>query len=147
MEMQMQLKSLGMDVLATEPRSLFELFDTDGSGMVDINEFLMGLRRLHGPASAVDTCGIKHGLKLANQNIRMLCSMIQESGLVDPPSHMVSNDLPSKACSKDSTNALIEGSDSKKDSKTAAELQEGLQEGSRSPRRTPRLRVRVPTAA
>merc|ERR1712050_690027 len=108
MEMQMQLKSLGVDVLATEPRSLFELFDVDGSGMVDINEFLMGLRRLHGPATAIDTCGIKHGIKLANENIYMLCNMIQESGLVDLPGRLVSKE------------ALKEGSDSKKDSKSAA---------------------------
>jgi len=44
-KMQLRLKSLGIDVLATEKRSLFELLDIDGNGTIDFPEFLSLMAR------------------------------------------------------------------------------------------------------
>jgi len=51
-EMVAYLEAMGLD--ATEARGLFRLLDDDGSGVVDIEEFINGFLRLKGGAKAVD---------------------------------------------------------------------------------------------
>merc|ERR1711879_490522 len=43
-----------IDVNPAEAKGLFSLLDLDGSGTIDAEEFLSGLKRLRGPAKALD---------------------------------------------------------------------------------------------
>jgi len=70
--MQENLKSLGVDVLATEPRMLFDLFDADGGGTIEIDEFASGLQTLHGFAKAVDVAGLKYALRGLSRKVSQL---------------------------------------------------------------------------
>merc|ERR1712216_929560 len=45
---------LSMDIDATDAHALFKLVDLDGSGVLDLTEFLRGCLRLQGPARATD---------------------------------------------------------------------------------------------
>jgi hypothetical protein len=69
---QMDLKSLGIDTQVTEPDILFELFDFDGDGTIDINEFATGVQRLHGHASALDMGALKTTSRYLRDDIQEL---------------------------------------------------------------------------
>jgi len=80
LQMQNVLKSLGVDVTAIEPRMLFDLFDTDGGGTVEINEFASGLMKLHGSAKAVDLARIKYKMVGMNTRIKEIKQMLESQG-------------------------------------------------------------------
>merc|ERR1712048_777859 len=58
--------ALGLDPNDTE--RLFKLIDDDGSGDVDVTEFLEGCLRLKGQARSIDVYAIMHDLKCFEQN-------------------------------------------------------------------------------
>jgi len=66
---QMDLKALGIDVLITEPEVLFELFDFDGDGTIEIQEFATGVQKLHGKANAVDMAALKVSTKIIRKDV------------------------------------------------------------------------------
>jgi hypothetical protein len=49
-----------VDLGSLDPMSLFQLLDFDGSGEVDVQEFVQGCMRLRGPARSVDLNALKH---------------------------------------------------------------------------------------
>jgi len=73
-----------IDVDVSEARSIFHLLDADDSGQIDLDEFLNGCLRLHGPAHAIHLATLmyetralskfqKHNmLKLDGQILRLL---------------------------------------------------------------------------
>jgi len=75
-------KRLGVDVLATDPKSLFELFDLDNSGSIELNEMAIGLQRLAGNASGVDLAAMRNDMSKAQEvTIRLeeaILTMIQK---------------------------------------------------------------------
>jgi Ca2+-binding EF-hand superfamily protein len=90
---QEHLKALGLDVMTTDIQTLFELFDFDGGGTIEINEFATALQRLNGGASAVDVASMKFALKVANQHIVDIIGAMQSMGFKVPRSHFGSNTL------------------------------------------------------
>jgi voltage-gated sodium channel len=79
-QMQNILKSIGVDVMAVKPRMLFDLFDTDGSGTIEINEFADALQKLHGSAKAVDMATLKYKLMGMNKRMREIKEMLESQG-------------------------------------------------------------------
>ena len=71
------LNSLGVDVMAVEPRMLFDLFDTDGGGTIEINEFAAALQKLHGSAQAIDMARLKYKLIGMNKHILHIKDMLE----------------------------------------------------------------------
>merc|ERR1711920_1172925 len=59
--------ALGLDTSDTE--RLFRLLDDDGSGDVDVNEFLEGCLRLKGEARSIDVYAIMRDLKLVENKL------------------------------------------------------------------------------
>lgn len=59
------LRSVELDV--TEARSLFLLLDTDGSGSINITEFVFGCMRLKGPARSIDLAILMHDSRLLHE--------------------------------------------------------------------------------
>jgi len=60
-EMIEYFKSIDVDL--SEARELFDLIDLDGTGMINSQEFLSGVVRLHGPAKALDVAVLMHEVK------------------------------------------------------------------------------------
>eukprot|EP00930_Biecheleria_cincta_P027136 TRINITY_DN19061_c0_g1_i1.p1 TRINITY_DN19061_c0_g1~~TRINITY_DN19061_c0_g1_i1.p1 ORF type:complete len:268 (-),score=49.44 TRINITY_DN19061_c0_g1_i1:115-918(-) len=54
----MQSFFTAIDVDMSEAESVFKLLDADGSGEIDLDEFLTGCLNLKGPAKAIDTCAL-----------------------------------------------------------------------------------------
>jgi Ca2+-binding EF-hand superfamily protein len=77
LQMQNILKCLGVDVMAIEPRMLFDLFDTDGGGSIDINEFASSIQKLHGSAKAVDLARLKFKLVGMNKKVRDIMDILE----------------------------------------------------------------------
>lgn len=80
LQMQNILKCLGVDVMAIEPRMLFDLFDTDGGGTIDINEFAASIQKLHGSAKAIDMARLKFKIVGMNNKIRTLLDILEPQG-------------------------------------------------------------------
>jgi len=72
------LKNLGIDVFATEAKSLFDLFDVDGSGTIDISELAFGLQRYRGAARGVDLAQLQNGQKRMNKKISRVLDLYEE---------------------------------------------------------------------
>jgi hypothetical protein len=87
LKVQTDLKMLGIDVLVTEPETLFELFDFDGNGTIEIDEFATGVQKLHGPASAIDLAALTRFCRHLRQDVAELSQKV--SGLLNhkPPHH------------------------------------------------------------
>mmetsp|Transcript_56434 Transcript_56434/g.127326 ORF Transcript_56434/g.127326 Transcript_56434/m.127326 type:complete len:308 (+) Transcript_56434:2-925(+) len=71
--------ALGLDPNDTE--RLFKLIDDDGSGDVDVGEFLDGCLRLKGQARSIDVYAIMHDLKLLDTKVEEVMDVLKE-----PPS-------------------------------------------------------------
>jgi hypothetical protein len=71
---QTALRDMGIDVSFQQVKVLFKLFDWDGDGHIDINEFAQGVHHLKGPARSLDVLG--HFMKLSRQ-IDKLASSLQ----------------------------------------------------------------------
>jgi hypothetical protein len=84
LHMQNILKSLGVDVMAIEPRILFDLFDTDGGGTIEINEFANALQKLHGSAQAIDMARMKYKLMGMNKKIKEIKCTLESQFPCDP---------------------------------------------------------------
>jgi len=54
------LENLGIDVVATGVRNVFDLFDFDGDGTLEISEFTQGLFQLRGYARSIDIAQLRH---------------------------------------------------------------------------------------
>lgn len=54
----MQSFFAAIDVDISEAEAVFKLLDADGSGEIDLEEFLTGCLNLKGPAKAIDTCAL-----------------------------------------------------------------------------------------
>jgi len=51
-------------------QDVIKLIDVDGSGEIDMNEFIFGLCRLRGAASKVDVAGVQHDIKMFQETLR-----------------------------------------------------------------------------
>jgi len=78
-QMQHLLKKLGIDVLAIDARSLFQLFDADGSGSIELDEFADGLKRFHGSATGVDLAQLRNGQRKIQADIKRLNAQVRRS--------------------------------------------------------------------
>lgn len=70
--------TLGLDTNDTE--RLFKLIDDDGSGDVDVGEFLDGCLRLKGQARSLDVYAIMHDLKLVENKVDDLIATMRHQG-------------------------------------------------------------------
>eukprot|EP00927_Polykrikos_kofoidii_P009731 TRINITY_DN14076_c0_g1_i3.p1 TRINITY_DN14076_c0_g1~~TRINITY_DN14076_c0_g1_i3.p1 ORF type:complete len:727 (-),score=141.38 TRINITY_DN14076_c0_g1_i3:64-2244(-) len=61
-----------VDLRRDEAESLFVVLDSDGSGELSLDEFLLGTLRLKGPAKAVDCSIIKHTMRALRQELKHL---------------------------------------------------------------------------
>merc|ERR1711870_97949 len=74
-------QALGLDPNDTE--RLFKLIDDDGSGDVDVTEFLEGCLRLKGQARSIDVYAIMHDLKNCESNLE--AKLVELKGLLTTP--------------------------------------------------------------
>jgi hypothetical protein len=56
---------IGLDVSFQQAKVLFKLFDWDGNGRIDVNEFAQGIHHLRGPARSLDV--LRHFMKLSKK--------------------------------------------------------------------------------
>mmetsp|Transcript_6421 Transcript_6421/g.14131 ORF Transcript_6421/g.14131 Transcript_6421/m.14131 type:complete len:291 (+) Transcript_6421:265-1137(+) len=77
---QLLLSKLGIDIHAHRPESLFTLFDYDGNGSVEIEEFASGLHHFHGPARSVDMAKIKVTLRHVARKVDRIQAFIKSQG-------------------------------------------------------------------
>lgn len=68
----MLLRELELDVDFANPRAIFSLFDVDGNGYIDLEEFAKGIHLLHGPARSLDVMRIKQDMKVVKQEVRTM---------------------------------------------------------------------------
>ncbi|CAK0889123.1 unnamed protein product [Prorocentrum cordatum] len=74
---------MGIDVSFQQAKVLFKLFDWDGDGRIDINEFAQGVHHLKGPARSLDV--FRHFMKLSKK-IEKLEKLLQViTGPTDRP--------------------------------------------------------------
>mmetsp|Transcript_10675 Transcript_10675/g.24320 ORF Transcript_10675/g.24320 Transcript_10675/m.24320 type:complete len:621 (-) Transcript_10675:157-2019(-) len=59
LHIQLLLHKLGIETMAHSPETLFELFDFDGNGRVEITEFAYALQHLHGHARSVEIAQLR----------------------------------------------------------------------------------------
>eukprot|EP00927_Polykrikos_kofoidii_P054992 TRINITY_DN49308_c0_g1_i1.p1 TRINITY_DN49308_c0_g1~~TRINITY_DN49308_c0_g1_i1.p1 ORF type:complete len:693 (+),score=134.49 TRINITY_DN49308_c0_g1_i1:326-2404(+) len=57
------LGKMGLDTVNMTPRALFDLLDFDGNGMVNLDDFVVGLQQLRGHARSVDIARLSHAVK------------------------------------------------------------------------------------
>jgi len=48
------LESIGIDMMVTTPAQIFNVFDFDNTGWIDLEAFASGLQKIHGPARSLD---------------------------------------------------------------------------------------------
>jgi hypothetical protein len=75
---QAYLRQLDLDVEGHESFALFELLDFDGSGTIDIDEFIFGCERLKGMARSLDLFRIEHGQRALCRQVTNICQVIYE---------------------------------------------------------------------
>lgn len=75
-EITLYLKSVDLDV--SEAHGLFQLLDTDDSGIVEAEEFVMGCLRLRGVAKAVDLASLMYEHRRGHRNIHKLLCHVSE---------------------------------------------------------------------
>jgi len=71
------LGALGLDTCEVE--GLFKLLDVDGSGFVDLDEFVMGLLRLKGMAKTVDVATLMFEHKKLSKQMGHLEVVVEEN--------------------------------------------------------------------
>jgi hypothetical protein len=76
-EIQLYLKSVDLDV--SEAHGLFQLLDTDDTGVVDAEEFVMGCLRLRGVAKAVDLASLMYEERRWHRQIYTIMCSIDET--------------------------------------------------------------------
>jgi len=57
------LDSIGIDMMVTTPKQIFQIFDFDGCGSIDLEGFASGLQKIHGPARSLDIIHLSHSLR------------------------------------------------------------------------------------
>lgn len=82
------LRKLGVDVYQTSTKSLFQILDFDGTGMVDLEEFAMGLQMLHGDAKKIDLARIQREISKIRKTLKSLSRDMRA-----PDSSMMSHSL------------------------------------------------------
>eukprot|EP00931_Biecheleriopsis_adriatica_P104093 TRINITY_DN78832_c0_g1_i1.p1 TRINITY_DN78832_c0_g1~~TRINITY_DN78832_c0_g1_i1.p1 ORF type:complete len:631 (+),score=132.21 TRINITY_DN78832_c0_g1_i1:58-1893(+) len=78
-----------IDVDISEAESVFRLMDYDGSGSIDLDEFLNGCLNLKGPAKAIDTSALifeTRSIARQCESILTQVSKLSEAEPVSPPS-------------------------------------------------------------
>jgi len=90
LRVKMLLLKLGIDTDAHSPASLFNLFDYDSSGTLDINEFASALHHFHGYARSVDIAKMKYSIA----GIRSQLASIQAHFGVAPTPRQLRNADP-----------------------------------------------------
>lgn len=78
-------EALGMDMSFRNAKILFDLFDVDGDGHIDINEFAQGMHHLKGNARSIDT--YHQFLELSRQLTR-LTRMVNPSASAQLGAHL-----------------------------------------------------------
>mmetsp|Transcript_63196 Transcript_63196/g.150699 ORF Transcript_63196/g.150699 Transcript_63196/m.150699 type:complete len:765 (+) Transcript_63196:150-2444(+) len=66
------MNKLGIDVLAHKPEHVFDMFDYDGNGEIEIQEFAAALQQLHGTARSMDLAKLKVQCKSIARDVRSL---------------------------------------------------------------------------
>ncbi|CAE7263258.1 scn4aa [Symbiodinium sp. CCMP2456] len=74
--MEAYFKSLDLSV--TEAESLFRLLDIDNEGSIDVEEFIAGCCRIHGPAKAIDLTTLMCQVMLLHRQWRSHAMLLEE---------------------------------------------------------------------
>mmetsp|Transcript_55895 Transcript_55895/g.130584 ORF Transcript_55895/g.130584 Transcript_55895/m.130584 type:complete len:711 (-) Transcript_55895:53-2185(-) len=74
--MEAYFKSLDLSV--TEAESLFRLLDIDNEGSIDVEEFIAGCCRIHGPAKAIDLTTLMCQVMLLHRQWRQHANLVEE---------------------------------------------------------------------
>ena len=67
------LSKLGLDVQRQQEDSLFNLFDFDGGGYIDLEEFVLSLESLSGNARSIDLAKLRYQVKRMEETILSTC--------------------------------------------------------------------------
>jgi len=70
-----------LDVELYPPDRMFDLLDFDGSGAVDLNEFVTGLAKFHGQAKGLDMAFLHHDIRKLEKVVTECFSMLSDPRL------------------------------------------------------------------
>lgn len=69
------LQSMGIDT--EDVMTLFQIIDSDGSGFIDVDEFVTGCMRLHGPAKSLDVAKMGFENQITKEAIKDVDDTLQ----------------------------------------------------------------------
>jgi hypothetical protein len=72
-------EDLGVDIGRENIQGFFELLDFDGNGILDLEEFVVGLQKIHGKARSIDVAHVLHDIKSLNREVADLKTMMQDA--------------------------------------------------------------------
>merc|ERR1712032_1449325 len=72
LRLQACLRKLGLDMELESAAGLFSIMDMDGDGQVNLDEFALTLRRVHGNARGIDLARIQHDMWVLQKSVNSL---------------------------------------------------------------------------
>merc|ERR1711963_1184488 len=74
---QVCLSNVGIDVLGLSPAAIFSAIDSDCSGVVDIDEFILGIQQVRGPARNVSVFKLERAINKVDHRIESTEATLQ----------------------------------------------------------------------
>eukprot|EP00928_Gymnodinium_smaydae_P038771 TRINITY_DN26656_c0_g7_i1.p1 TRINITY_DN26656_c0_g7~~TRINITY_DN26656_c0_g7_i1.p1 ORF type:complete len:643 (+),score=84.22 TRINITY_DN26656_c0_g7_i1:50-1978(+) len=79
LEVQILLKKLGIEALASSSKAMFDLFDFDGTGFIDLDAFADGLMKFCGTAKSIDMAQMTLKTHHLQREVRGVANMVRQT--------------------------------------------------------------------
>jgi len=76
---QAYFKRLGLDVEQENAGGLFEMLDFQGDGVIDLDEFTLGIQLLHGSAKSIDMARVRYSLGALSKQLAEILASLPEA--------------------------------------------------------------------
>merc|ERR1712039_453170 len=79
MGIQLYFRKLGVELESEHTRKFFDLLDFDSDGRLNLDEFVLGLSKLHGKARSIDVAHLLHDSNRISKQLNGLTTLCEEA--------------------------------------------------------------------
>lgn len=76
---QLYFRKLGVELESEHTRKFFDLLDFDSDGRLNLDEFVLGLSKLHGKARSIDVAHLLHNSNRLSTQLAALTSLVENA--------------------------------------------------------------------